>query len=66
MNPDVVEAMARFRREGILAEAPARPLETVAVVAAFAPEVAPGHPREPGGFEPGGVRYGVGGAGGEF
>jgi len=30
MNPDVVEAIARLRREGILAEAQARPLERAA------------------------------------
>ena len=41
-------------------------LETVAVVAAFAPDAAPAQPREPGGFTPGGGRYGGGGAGGEF
>lgn len=41
-------------------------LETVAVVAAFAPDAAPVSAREPGGFTPGGGRYGGGGAGGSF
>jgi MFS family permease len=41
-------------------------LESVAVVAAFAPDAAPAQPREPGGFAPGGGRYGGGGAGGSF
>ncbi|HYX21942.1 MAG TPA: hypothetical protein VFA98_13950, partial [Thermoanaerobaculia bacterium] len=40
-------------------------LETAAVVAAFAPEAAPAA-REPGGFAPGGGRYGGGGAEGSF
>jgi MFS family permease len=41
-------------------------LETAAVVAAFAPDASPARPREPGGFEPGGGRYGGGGAEGSF
>jgi len=49
-----------------LFEGRGRGLETVAVVAAFAPEAAPAGPREPGGFAPGGGRYGGGGAGGSF
>jgi hypothetical protein len=43
-----------------------RGLETAAVVAAFAPESGLAAPREPGGFTPGGGRYGGGGAEGSF
>ncbi|HKD17007.1 MAG TPA: hypothetical protein VKG23_03985 [Thermoanaerobaculia bacterium] len=41
-------------------------LETAAVVAAFAPAAAPARAPEPGGFSPGGGRYGGGGATGDF
>jgi MFS family permease len=43
-----------------------RGLEAAAVVAAFAPDAAPAAAREPGGFTPGGGRYGGGGAEGSF
>jgi hypothetical protein len=41
-------------------------LETAAIAVAFAPEARPAPAPEPGGFTPGGGRYGGGGATGEF